>query len=97
MTHERFITHTILFATLMISSLMILPGLSQGEDLVKGAMVIPEVANQGIERIGAESVQDSLKACLDRIPTDATVGQLMLAEQNCQHVARERTKTFLSF
>lgn len=96
MTHERFMTRTILFATLMLS-LMILPGLSQTDDLVKGAMVIPEVAKPDIERIAAESVQDSLKACLDRIPTDATVGQLMLAKQNCQHVARERTKTSLSF
>ncbi len=50
MTHERFVTRTILFATLMIS-LMILPGLSQAEALVKGTMVIPEVANQGIERL----------------------------------------------
>ncbi len=96
MTHERLITRTILFATLMLS-LMVLPGLSQAEDLVKGAMVIPEVTNQGIEQSAVESVQDTLKACLGRIPSDGTVGQQMLAEQNCQQVAIERTETFLTF
>ena len=96
MKHELFITRIILVASLMLF-LLILPGLSQAEDLVKGTMVIPEVSSQGIEQIAVESIQDSLKACLDRIPSDATVGQLMLAKQTCQHAAIERMGTSLSF
>jgi hypothetical protein len=31
----------------------------------------------------AESVEDSLQACMARIPKDATAGQRMIAEQSC--------------
>ncbi len=96
MKHEFSITRTILIASLMLF-LLILPGVSQAENLVKGAMVIPEISSQDIEQIAVESVQDTLKACIGRIPSDATVGQQMLAEQNCQHVEFGRTETSLSF
>ena len=32
----------------------------------------------------AGSVEDSLKACMSRIPSDATEGQRMMAEQSCE-------------
>jgi hypothetical protein len=41
----------------------------------------------------ANSVHDTLKACLARIPEDATVGQRLLAEQNCQVEERTRRET----
>ena len=34
--------------------------------------------------IAAGAVQDTQKACLARIPTDATAGQSMLAKQSCK-------------
>ena len=93
MTHERFITHTIFVASLMLLPL-ILPVGTFGAEPEKGTRALQ---NEGMKQHAVESVQDTLKACLGRIPSDATVGQLMLAEQNCQHVAIERTGTFLTF
>jgi hypothetical protein len=34
--------------------------------------------------VAAGSVEDSLQACLARIPKDATTGQRMIAEQSCR-------------
>lgn len=40
--------------------------------------------------IAAGAVEDSLRACLDRIPKDATAGQRLIAEQSCQRDETER-------
>ena len=50
-----------------------------------------------LNQIAVESVQDTLKACLGRIPADASAGQLKLAEQNCQQVDVERQEVHLTF
>jgi len=34
-------------------------------------------------RIAAGAVEDTLKACMARIPKDASIGQRMIAEQSC--------------
>ena len=38
----------------------------------------------GIGRIASGAVEDSLNACLARIPKDASAGQKMLAEESCK-------------
>ncbi len=38
----------------------------------------------------AGSVEDSLQACLSRIPKDATAGQRMIAEQSCRRDESDR-------
>ena len=38
----------------------------------------------------ANSIDDTLKACLARIPDVATAGQRLLAEQNCRGEERKR-------
>jgi PBP1b-binding outer membrane lipoprotein LpoB len=38
---------------------------------------------KNIDRIASGSAEDSLEACLSRIPKDASSGQRMLAEQSC--------------
>jgi hypothetical protein len=38
----------------------------------------------------AGSVEDSLKACLARIPKDATAGQRLIAEQTCRRDEGDR-------
>lgn len=45
----------------------------------------------GPNRIAPGSPQDSLEACLSRIPSDATPGQRLIAERTCQrdHEARQ--------
>jgi hypothetical protein len=40
-------------------------------------------STKGIDRIASGSVEDTLNACLARIPDDATAGQKMLAEESC--------------
>lgn len=40
--------------------------------------------------VAVGSVEDSLKACLARIPKGATAGQRMLAEQSCKRDENER-------
>jgi hypothetical protein len=43
-----------------------------------------------LNTVAANSVDDTLKACLARIPEVATAGQRLLAEQNCR--GEERTR-----
>lgn len=93
MKHELFITRTLFVASLMVLPLIFPLGSSAAEP-EKGTRALQ---NESLNRNAVESVQDNLKACLGRIPSDATVGQLMLAEQNCENIAAERTETILTF
>lgn len=38
----------------------------------------------GLGRIAVGAVEDTLQACMARIPSDATAGQRMLAERSCE-------------
>jgi len=49
-----------------------------------------------LNMVAADSVVDTLKACLTRIPQVATAGQRLLAEQNCQGEERARRETQLT-
>ncbi|HEY6972697.1 MAG TPA: hypothetical protein VI359_00190 [Nitrospiraceae bacterium] len=40
--------------------------------------------------LASGSIEDSLKACLARIPNDATTGQRMIAEQGCRRDEADR-------
>ena len=93
MKHDLFIKRTILVASLMLLPLILPVGTFAAEP-VKGTRALQ---NEGLKQNAVESVQDTLKACLGRIPLEASVGQLMLAEQNCQHIAAERTATSVTF
>ena len=78
---------TPLFAkrSLLLSSALLLasalsPFSTHAEDgEVKGAMTMVPVP-----QIASGAVEDSLKACLARIPEKASVGQRLLAERTCQ-------------
>lgn len=41
-------------------------------------------------RMAAGAVEDSLQACMARIPKDASIGQRMIAEQSCGRDESER-------
>jgi hypothetical protein len=45
----------------------------------------PIVLTGGPARMAAGGVEDTLKACLARIPKEGSAGQRMLAEQSCEH------------
>jgi hypothetical protein len=78
-------THLLVKRSILLSSVLLLasalsPFSAHAEDgQVKGAMItvpVPQVASGAVE--------DTLKACLSRIPEKASVGQRMLAERTCQ-------------
>jgi hypothetical protein len=78
----RIIKHTVLVAALAL--MMGLPALSTqaADQSLGGAMIVASPGAPGMTSAGA--VEDTLLACLARIPKDATAGQRMLAEQSCQ-------------
>ncbi len=80
---------TILVASLALIPL-ILPGLTSAAPQVTEPMSSAEAQAQGLTQIAVGSVKDTLKACLGRIPQDASTGQLMLAEGSCQQVENGR-------
>lgn len=48
------------------------------------AMPVPPAASAPVNAIAAGASEDSLQACLARIPKDATSGQRLMAEQSCR-------------
>jgi len=47
--------------------------------------------NTGPKRVSQGTQGDSLKACLSRIPSDASAGQRMVATRTCERDAANRT------
>jgi hypothetical protein len=92
MKPDPFIKRTILVATLAMIP-FILPGLALAAESVKETLSSAEAQAHGLAQIAEGSVSDTLKLCLGRIPQNASAGQLMLAEQNCQKVQTARTIT----
>ncbi|WP_447969177.1 hypothetical protein [Nitrospira sp. M1] len=87
---------TILVASCMFFLLM-LPVVSSAGDPEDTMKDFYEAQEQGLAQIADGSVADTLKACIARIPSGASDGQRMLAEQNCQHVNVKRNGVQLSF
>ena len=96
MKHDHFISRIIFIASLVLFPLVLAVG-SPAAEPEKVTSAVSEAQAQDLEQIAVESVQDTLKACLGRIPLDASVGQLKLAEQNCHRGEAERNGTFLTF
>jgi hypothetical protein len=49
-----------------------------------GGSSASSASTKNIDRIASGAVEDSLNACLARIPKDASAGQKMLAEESCR-------------
>ena len=86
MKHDLFITRSVVIASMMVLPL-ILPVGSSATEPEKGTRALQ---NEALKADAVESVRDSLKTCIGRIPLDASIGQLMLAKENCQTVAAGR-------
>ena len=50
----------------------------------EAATVVTSSPVENLDGIASGAVEDTLKACLARIPADATAGQRLLAEQGCK-------------
>lgn len=83
---QRFILFSailVLTATMSpFSTLAEEPSTRAENQQLKGAVIVPPKDRFGDISPGA--AEDTLKACLARIPEQATVGQRMLAEQTCE-------------
>lgn len=93
MKHDLFINRSIFVASLFLIPLV----LPMGSSAAEPEMGTRALQTQNLKQIAVGSTQDSLKACLARIPADASVGQQMLAEQACQQVDADRTGEALTF
>ena len=77
-----FIRRIVIFTSLVL--ICGLPALAtQAADQPSGGSP-PVVLTGEPATIAAGAAQDTLKACLARIPTDGSVGQRMLATQGCE-------------
>ncbi len=80
MNTHLFVKRSIVLSSVLLLASALSPFSAHAEDgHVKGAIItvpVPQVAS-GV-------VEDTLKACLSRIPEKASVGQRMLAERTCQ-------------
>jgi hypothetical protein len=81
MRSQLFIKRLVLLSFLISISLLATPATHAADQLVEGAMVLAPIG--AINVVASGAVEDTLKACLARIPEDASAGQRLLAEQNC--------------
>ena len=50
----------------------------------------PSVSTRDVGNVAAGAVEDTLNACLSRIPTDASTGQRLIAETSCHRDEMDR-------
>ena len=93
MKQNLCLSRTLFVACLFLFPLVV-PMWGVAAEPVEGTLALQ---TKNLKEIATESVQDTLKACMARIPADASAGQLLLAQQNCQQVAVERAGTALTF
>jgi hypothetical protein len=83
MQTNRFISRMVMVASL--AAIAGLPTVSlQAADRPTGQDLAPSASVLDRNTLAAGSVEDSLKACMGRIPKDASAGQRMVAEQSCE-------------
>ena len=81
MNTNRFIRHMGLVATLSLMAWFpVLPTHAADQPSPKSTSSAPA---EGLN-IASGAAEDTLKACLVRIPKDASAGQRMMAEQGCE-------------
>jgi hypothetical protein len=88
MEKSAIIRRGFLVTVMMSMAAWPLPFTNAAEPPVKEAT--PRAPTTDLNAVAANSVDDTLKACLARIPQAATAGQRLLAEQNCR--GEERTR-----
>lgn len=82
-----FTKQTICSLTILLSGFLAAPIQAQDREpatVAPGSNAISEAD------IAAGSVEDTIEACKARIPKDATIGQVMIAEQSCWRDENER-------
>ena len=91
MGKSTIINRIFLVSLLMLIASWSIPLVNAAEQPVKETTHRAPPAD--LNTVAANSVDDTLKACLARIPAVATAGQRLLAEQNCRGEERTRQDT----
>ena len=79
----RLVTQSLVFSSVLLGTSSLPPfSIHAEEQQPKGNLVFPPRDKFGDVSPGA--AEDTLKACLARIPEQATVGQRMMAERTCE-------------
>lgn len=84
MTIVQFGTGAVLSLSLLFTAACATDGGSGGSSEGSSGSSNAAAPAKGLGRIAVGAVEDSLKACMARIPSDATSGQRMLAERSCE-------------
>jgi hypothetical protein len=81
-------TRSVLFLSVLLTAPSMVLAAQSSDGRSKGAQLMAPADERNARASGA--VDDTLKACLGRIPMDASAGQRLLAEQSCtgQHETR---------
>lgn len=72
--------------TIMLALGLLMADTALAADNASPSKVLPNAK----DAVAAGALDDSLQACLARIPKDATAGQRMLAEQSCRRAEADR-------
>ena len=80
-TNQSYISGALLLFALLLALPAVTAAAATSDEHMKGAMILTPATQQDV--MASEAVEDTLKACMVRIPLDATRGQRLLAEQNC--------------
>ncbi len=106
MRNHCLLTSALLLGTLGLFSPVPAPDAMAADPQVRGtSTVVPaeepaaskeSSAVRKSDGVASGAVEDTLKACLARIPSQATAGQRMLAEQGCQGEQKTRTSSHAS-
>lgn len=74
---------------LLVATVMLPLAVAADQQSAKRAGRSSAVTDSGI---AAGAVEDTLAACMARIPKDASIGQRMIAEQGCMRDESDRTQ-----
>lgn len=88
MHRHSLIHHAILAGTFVLLSGLLATS-AQTADKASAFSALPAASIPG-NALAAGASEDSLQACLARIPKDATTGQRLIAEQSCRRDEGDR-------
>ena len=91
MEKSTIIRHVFVMSLPVVIALWSIPLANAAEQPVKETT--PRAPTTDLNSVAANSTDDTLKACLARIPEGASAGQRLLADQNCRGEERTRQET----
>jgi hypothetical protein len=88
MTTYLFIRRTVILTSLTLIAWLPALAAQPGDQPSRGATL--PASTEAMSAVAAGAAEDTLKACMARIPQDASIGQRMIAETSCQREEMDR-------